>query len=124
MSVRVTVPNLNKVMHQATKNADEITRQRFIEEGLNIGEEFVQMCTKYVPWKTGALAGSGHAYLEGDRIRVSWSKKKGQWDIAWLQYNLDYKHEDKNRGPEWDKRMLDINGEVFRKKVQDLLNGK
>lgn len=124
MSVRVSVPNLNRVMHQATKEADEIARQRFIEKGLDVGELFVQMCTKYVPWKTGDLATHGHAYLEGDRIRVIWSKKKGQWDIAWLQYHRKYNHTDPDRGMEWDKRMLAMEGGVFTKRAEKILNGK
>ena len=124
MSVRVVVPNLNSFVHQATKDVDEIARQRFIEKGLDVGELFVQMCTKYVPWKTGALATSGRAYLEGDRIRVRWSKEKGSYDIAWLQYNIDYKHSDPNRSAEWDKKMLSLEGEVFRKRAERILNGK
>lgn len=123
MAVRVSVPNLNSAIHQATKTVDEIARQRFIEKGLDIGETFVQMCTKYVPWKTGELAGSGRAYLEDDRIRVSWSKKREEYDIAWLQYHMDYNH-DEPRSPEWDKKMLAMEGEVFRNRVQRILNDK
>ena len=121
MSVRVSVPNLNSRINAITKGTDDAILQEFRAKGLEIGEVFIQMCIKYVPWKTGILAGSGNAYVEGNRIRVSWNREAHGVDIAQIQYyNEDYKHDDL-RTDHWDKAMLDYEGEVFYDRVEDIL---
>lgn len=122
-SVRVSVPNINSQIRQATKGVDEIVRERYRERQLSIGELFVQMCTRYVPWRSGELASSGKAYIEGqDRLRVRWSKENNGYDYAKIQYdNHDYTHSN-GRTAEWDKTMLTHEGELFYKRVEDILN--
>lgn len=129
MSVRVSVPNLNSCVNAITKGTDDAILQEFRAKGLEIGEVFIQMCTKYVPWKTGTLAGSGKSYVEGDRIRVSWSREEHGFDVAQAQYygeGYNHNHSDRatNNGlrtDHWDKAMLNYEGDVFMDRFEDIL---
>ena len=139
MSVRVSVPNLNAFIREASKAADEKAMQRYNERQLEIGELFVQMCTKFVPFDfdnhTGNhLAYSGQAFIEGkDRLRVRWSRQKtstsgktagNTYDIASMQYYGEGYVHDPPRTHHWNQTMMRVDGSVFRTRAQEILNKK
>lgn len=119
--VRVTV---DKSYQKNAQNAVEsVCYNQFGKNAYAIGEAFIRICTPFVPWKTGELAGSGHVVnTSKDELAVAWNKSNKGFDIARAQYyNEDYNH-DGIRTDHWDKAAMSYEGDTFYKKVEDLLN--
>lgn len=122
MSVKITVPD-KEFVEEAEQIIGQLARDRYNERRLEIGEEFVQICTPFVPWDTGTLASSGHAYISGqDDLRVIWSRSKKGKDIASMQYyNRNYQHTG-DRTDHWDKAAMEYESDTFATRVQEILN--
>lgn len=125
MSVRIRI-NSNEFLKEAKQTVDGLTKERFRECGPAIGETFVQICTKFVPWDTGTLAGSGGTTMEGDSIRVHWSEEKDGHDIAHMMYYdepREWSH-DGERTSYWAETAMAKEGETFKVRCQKILNGR
>ena len=121
--VRVTVDKSYK------KNAENVVdytlHERYAECGNAIGEEFIRVCTPFVPLRTGELASSGHVVnTSKDEVAVAWNKSKKGFDIARRQYyNDEYAHSGR-RTDHWDQAAMAYEGDTFYKRVENILNGK
>lgn len=127
MSVKVYVNKFQ--IREAMDIVSDIAKQRFCDNRLAIGEEFVQICTKYVPFDEKNetethLAYSGHAYISGkDELKAVWSRTKKGFDVANAQYYGAYNHTPPREG-HWDQAAMYYEGETFRKRVEAILNDK
>lgn len=109
------------------KNAEEVVdftvHERYAECGDAIGEEFIEICTPFVPWKTGTLASSGHVVnTSKNEIAVAWNETKKGFDVARRQYYHEYAH-DGVRTDHWDKATMAYEGDTFARRVEGILNG-
>ena len=120
--VRVTV---DKSYQKNAQNAVEsICYNQFGENAYDIGETFIQICTPYVPWRTGELAGSGHVVnTSKDELSVAWNKSKNGFDIAREQYYHPHNHLE-GRTDHWDQTAMEYSGELFRQRCEKILNGR
>ena len=132
MSVRVRI-NSNQFLREAKKAVGGVSKERYRECGPEIGEEFVQICTPFVPYRDGILAGSGDTTMEGDSIRVHWAEEKKGYDIAHMMYYDD----DGSGEPDtkawghtppqtsyWAETAMTYEGDTFRARCESILNGK
>lgn len=129
MSVKVTVPK--RPIKAAINELGEVAERRYEKRRLKIGEAFVQICTKFVPWKTGEMARSGHAYISSkDEVRAVWSKSKKGVSISEIQYIVPYNHEHNPplptdnglRTDHWATAAMALEKETFKERCEEILN--
>ena len=125
MSVKVTVNKFQ--INEALETLDKAAIDKFSQHRLEIGEEFVEICTQYVPYdfenKTPVhLAYQGHAYISEskDELKAVWSRTKNGFDVAYAQYYGSYNHPYPRDG-HWDQVAMYYKGDVFRKRVENIL---
>ena len=121
--VRVIV---DKSYQKNAENAVEsICYNQFGKHAHEIGETFIRICTPFVPWRSGGLAGSGHVVnTSKEELSVAWSKTVRGYDVARRQYSDENLSHTAPRTAHWDKTAMSYEGETFRRNVERILNSK
>lgn len=88
-----------------------------------IGEIFIEVCTPFVPLKTGRLIDSGHVVNSSkEGIHVAWNASRKGFDYARRQYyNSEYEHPLQGTD-HWDQEAMAVDGDVFVARCEEELN--
>ena len=118
--VRVTV---DKSFNKNAENAvNLIAKERFNEHKHEIAEEFIQICTPFIPLDTGQLIASGHVVNSGkDEVAVAWNRSKRGFDVAREQYYHPHNHTGM-RTDHWDQAAMAYEGDTFIARCEQILN--
>ena len=120
--VRVTIDK--SCLEEAKEKVNFFARLKYRRKKEAIGDAFLEIVTPYVPYQTGELINSGHLVnTSKDEIAVAWSKTKKGFDVAREQYYHPHNHLS-GRTDHWDKAAMDYDGELFRQRCEDILNGR
>ena len=109
---------------EANTKVTALAKQDYYDHREEIGEAFIEVVTPYVPLRTGELINSGHVVnTSKEEIAVAWNKSKKGFDIAREQYYHPHNHLP-GRTDHWDKAAMEYDGELFRQRCEDILNGR
>lgn len=115
------------VIKSTLKNAEDAIESavfdRWEECGPEIGEIFIQICTPFVPLKTGRLINSGHVVNSSKSgIYVAWDATRKGFDYARRQYSTPYSHPLQGID-HWDQYAMAQEGDTFIARVERELKG-
>ena len=118
--VRVVVDESFK--KNAVDAVDFTVHARYNQRKGEIAEEFIQICTPFIPYKTGRLIDSGHVVNSGkDEVAVAWNASNKGFDYAREQYYHEHNHPIQGTD-HWDKAAMAYSGDIFAKRCEDILN--
>lgn len=123
--IQISVTNMLEAKNKLAKVADEICHEKYMANGPAIGEEFIEICTPFIPKASGQLINNGRVMsTKKDEVKVGWYRTRGDYDIARMMYYDSPHHweHEEPRTDHWDKVAMATEGELFRKRVGEILN--
>lgn len=113
------------VIQSSLKNSEEVLESQILdrwdEYSDEIGEIFIEICTPFIPLKTGRLINSGHVVRSGkEGIYVNWNATNKGFDYARKQYTYPYNHPLQGTD-HWDQEAMAMEGDTFVSMVERLM---
>lgn len=114
------------VIQSSIKNSEEVLESEILNKwdqySDEIGEIFIEICTPFVPYKTGRLINSGHVVSSSkEGIFVNWNAVDRGYDYARRQYSTPYYHPIQGTD-HWDQEAMALEGDTFVSMIERLMN--
>ena len=118
MGVVVSIP-YNEI-RDSVRGLDDYVHRIYEGRRYQIAEEFIDLCTPFVPVKTGNLRLGASIVDNGYAVEWSAINPKNGFDYAPRQY-YEYFYHPIDGSDHWDEEMLLYEGDTFYERVKGIL---
>ena len=105
----------------ATKGVDNLVQRIYKNRRTQIAQAFIDVCTPFVPVKTGALRESAQILDDGKAVKWSANNPKSGYDYAERQYYDASLQHPRGGIDHWDEAAMAYEGDTFMQRVEEIL---